>query len=68
MGYFANGDEINEAAEYRYLPVSGQHGYKRHNTRVLLARNQGGTQLAEENTETTILTSNFWREHQIDCN
>lgn len=59
MGYPANGDKNNEAAKYPYLSVSGQHGYKRHGTRVLLARNQGGTLLAEENTENVILTSNF---------
>lgn len=59
MGYLANGDKINEVAEYLYLPVSEQHGYKRHNTRVLLARNQGGTLLAEENKENVILTFNF---------
>ena len=59
MGYLANGDKNNEEAEYPYLPVSGQHGYKRHHTRVLLARNQGGTLLAEDNTENVILTSNF---------
>ena len=59
MGYLANGDKNNEIAEYLYLPVSKQHGYKRHNTRVLLARNQGGTLLAEENKENVILTFNF---------
>ena len=59
MGYLANGDKNNEVTEYPYLPVSGQHGYKRHNTRVLLARNQDGTLLAEENTANVILTFNF---------
>ena len=34
------------AAEYLYIFICGHHGYRRHKTRVLLARNEGSTLFA----------------------
>ena len=74
IGYLANEDKnngitiigkSNEAAEYPYISICGQHGYRRHKSRVLLARNQRSTLFAERDTQNAIATYNFWREHRL---
>ena len=56
VGYLSNKDKNNaisiiaknnEEAEYPYISICGQHGYRRHNTRALLARNQWSTLFAD---------------------
>ena len=51
--------------EYLYISISGQHGYRSHKIRVLLARNQGSTLFADGDTPNAIATYNFWREHRL---
>ena len=74
VGYLSDEDQSNgisiiaknnEEAEYPYISICGQHGYRRHKARVLLARNQGSTLFADEDTPNTIVTYNFWQEHRL---
>ena len=74
VGYLANEDKNNgitiiaknnEAAEYPYISICGQHGYRMHKVRVLLARNQGSSLFADGDTPKSIVTYNFWREHEL---
>ena len=69
VGYLANEEKNNgitiiaknnEAAEYSYISICRQHGYRRHKVRVLLARNQGSTLFADGDTPNAIVTCNFW--------
>ena len=46
----------NEEAEYLYISVYGQHGYRRQKVRVLLARNQGSTLFVDRDTPNGIVT------------
>ena len=55
----------NEAVEYLYISICGQHGYRRHKTRVLLARSQGSALFADGDTPNAIVTYNFWQEHWL---
>ena len=55
----------NEAVEYPYISICGQHGYRRHKARVLLARNQGSALFVDGDTPNAIATYNFWREHKL---
>ena len=73
MGYLANEDKnngitiiakSNEAAEYPYISMCGQHSDRSHKTRVLLARNQGNTLFADGDTTNNIATYNL-REHRL---
>ena len=45
--------------------ICGQHGYRRHKVKVLLARNQDSTLFADGDTLNAIVTYNFWREHRL---
>ena len=74
VGYLANEDKnsgitimakSNEAAEYPYISICGQHGCRRHKTRVLLAPNQGSTLFADGDRPNDIVTYNVWREHRL---
>ena len=74
VDYLANEDKSNgisiisknnEEAEYPYISICGQHGYRRHQVRVLLARYQGSTLFAVGDTQNAIVTYNFWREHRL---
>ena len=49
----------NDEAEYLYISICGQHGYRRHKVRVLLTRNKGSTLFADEDTPNAIVTYNF---------
>ena len=51
--------------EYPYIPICGQHGYRRHKVRVLLARNKGSTLFADGDTLNAIVTYNIWRDHGL---
>ena len=55
----------NELAEYPYISICQQHGYRGHKTRVLLALNQGSTLFADEDTPNAIVTYNFWKENRL---
>ena len=55
----------NEEAEYPYISICGQHGYRRHKTRVQLARNQGSTLFEDGDKPNAIVTYNFWRQHRL---
>ena len=55
----------NNEAEYPYISICGQHGYRRHNVRVLLTRNKGSTLFADGDTPNAIVTCNFLREHRL---
>ena len=55
----------NDEAEYPYISICGQHGYRRHKARVLLTRNKGSTLFADGDTAYAIVTYNFWQEHRL---
>ena len=55
----------NDEAEYLYISICGQHGYRRHKVRVLLTRNKGSTLFADGDTPNAIVTYNFWQEHRL---
>ena len=40
----------NDEAEYLYISICGQHGYRRHKVRVLLTCNKGSTLFANRDT------------------
>ena len=40
----------NDEAEYLYISICGQHGYRRHKVRVLLTCNKGSTLFANGDT------------------
>ena len=55
----------NEEAEYPYISICGQCGYRRRKARVLLARNQGSTLFTDGDSMNAIVTYNFWRGHRL---
>ena len=55
----------NEEEEYLYISICRPHGYRRHEARVLLIRNQGSTLFADGDTPNAIVMYNFWREHGL---
>ena len=55
----------NDEAEYPYISICGQHGYRRQKVRVLLTRNKGSTLFADGNTPNAIVIYNFWQEHRL---
>ena len=68
VGYLSKEDKNNgisiiaknsEEAEYPHISICGQHGYRRHKARVLLACNQGSTLFADGDTPNTITTYNL---------
>ena len=73
VGYLSDEDKNNDIyiiaknneEEYPYIPISGQHSYRRHKGRVLLARNKGSTLFADGDTPNAIVTYNFWQEHGL---
>ena len=69
VGYLSAEDKNNgisiiakntEEEEYPYISICGQHSYRRHKARVLLARNKGSTLFADGDTPNAIVTYNFW--------
>ena len=68
VGYLPNEDKSNgisiiaknnDEAEYPYISICGQHGYRRHKVRVLLTRNKSSTLFADGDTPNAIVTYNF---------
>ena len=55
----------NDEAGYPYLSICRQHGYRRHNFRVLLTRNKGSTLFEHGDASNAIVTYNFWQEHRL---
>ena len=55
----------NEEADYPYISICGQHGYRRHKARVLLTCNKGSTLFADGDTPNAIVTYNFWQKHRL---
>ena len=55
----------NNEEEYPYISISGQHGYRRHEVRVLLTRNKDSTLFVDGDTPNAIVMYNFWREHRL---
>ena len=55
----------NDEAEYLYISICEQHGYRRHKVRVLLTSNKGSTLFADGDTPNAIVTYNFWQEHRL---
>ena len=49
----------NDEAEYPYMSICGQHGYRKHKVRKLLTRNTGSTLFADGGTPNAIVTYNF---------
>ena len=45
----------NDEAEYPYISICGQHGYRRHKARVLLTHNKGSTLFADGDTPNAIV-------------
>ena len=50
---------------YPYISIYGEHGYRRHKFRVLLARNEGSTLFTEGDKPNAIVLLNIWREHRL---
>ena len=71
IGYLLDEDKdngisfINDEAEYPCISMCGQHGYRKHNVRVLLTHNKSSTSFAYGDTPSAIVTYNFWREHRL---
>ena len=55
----------NEEAEYLYISICRQHGYRKQKVSALLVRNQGSTLFADGETPNAIVTNNSWREHRL---
>ena len=58
-------EKNNDKAEYPYISICRQHGYRRHKVRVLLTHNNDSTLFADGDTPNAIVTYNFWREHRL---
>ena len=58
-------EKNNDEAEYPYISICGQHGYRRHKVMVLLTRNKVSALFADEDTLNAIVTYNFWRENEV---
>ena len=55
----------NDEAEYPYISICRQHGYRRHKVRVLLTRNKDSTLFADGDIPNATATYNFWQEHRV---
>ena len=74
VGYLSDEDKNNrisiiaknsDEADYPYISICRQHGYRRHKVRMLLTRNKGSTLFADGDTPNAIVTHKFWREHRL---
>ena len=68
VGYLSDEDKNNgisiisknhDEAEYSYLSICRQHGYRRHKVRVLLTHNKGSTLFADGDTLNAIVRYSF---------
>ena len=55
----------SDEADYPYISICRQHGYRRHKVRMLLTRNKGSTLFADGDTLNAIVAHKFWREHRL---
>ena len=55
----------NDEAEYPYISICGQHGYRWHKARVMLTCNKGSRLFADGDTLNAIVTYNFWQGHRL---
>ena len=55
----------DESAEYPFISICGQHGYRKQKKRVVLLRNPGSTEFVDRDTPNAIVTYNVWREHGL---
>ena len=55
----------NDEAEYPYISICRQHGYRRHKVRVLLTLNKDSTLFADGDIPNAIAPYNFWQEHRV---
>ena len=55
----------NKAAVYTYISLCGQHGYRKHNTRALLALTQNSILFTDEDTLNSIIKHKFWTEQRL---
>ena len=55
----------NESAEYPFISICGQHGYRRQKKKMVLLKNPGSTEFADGDTPNAIVTYNMWREHGL---
>ena len=69
VGYLSDEDKNNgisiiakysEEAEYPYISICRQHGYRGHKARVLFIRNKGSTLFLDGDTPNAIVMYNFW--------
>ena len=74
VGYLSDEDKNNrisiiaknsDEADYPYISICRQHGYRRHQVRMLLTRNKGSTLFADGDTPNAIVTHKFWREQRL---
>ena len=74
VGYLSDEDKKNEIsiivknnnyAEYPYISICRQHGYRRHKVSVLLTRNKGSTLFSDGDTPNATVTYNFLQEHRL---
>ena len=74
VGYLSDEDKNNrisiiaknsDEADYPYISICRQHGYRRHQVRMLLTRNKGSTLFADGDTPNAIVTHKFWRQHRL---
>ena len=68
VGYLSDEDKSNgisiiaknnDEAEYPYISICGQHGYRRHKVRVLLACNKGSKLFADGDIPNAMVTYDF---------
>lgn len=58
-------EKENKAAVYTFISLCGQHGYRKHNTRALLALTQNSILFTDEDTPNSIIKHNFWTEQRL---
>ena len=57
--------ENDAGAEFPFISICRQHGYKKQKKRAVLLKNPGSTEFADGETPNSIVTYNFWREHGL---
>ena len=50
----------DESAEYPYISICGQHGYRKQKKWVVLLKNPGSTEFTDGDTPNAIVTYNMW--------
>ena len=55
----------NDEAQYPYISIYRQHGYRTRKVRVLLTRNKGSTLFADGDAPNAIVTNTFWRRDRL---